>query len=54
MKVLRHPNLIFLYEIFEDKNNIYLVIENVKNGELFDLIVKNWKVKEAEAARIYF
>ena len=27
MKVLRHPYLIHLYEIYEDNENIYFVIE---------------------------
>jgi 5'-AMP-activated protein kinase catalytic alpha subunit len=54
MKVLWHPYLIHLYEIYEDHENIYFVIEKVKNGELFDLIVKNRKLREDEAAWIYF
>ncbi len=41
MKVLKHPYLIHLYEIYEDDLNIYFVIEQVKNGELFEHIVKN-------------
>jgi calcium-dependent protein kinase len=27
LKLLDHPNLLKLYEIFEDKDNIYLVTE---------------------------
>ncbi len=54
MKVLRHPYLIHLHEIYEDQKQIYFVIEDVENGELFDLIVKNRKLPENEACRIYF
>ncbi len=47
MKVLKHPYLIQLYEIFEDNQSIYLVIEEVENGELFDMIVKNKVLTES-------
>lgn len=40
MKSLDHPNVIKLYETFEDDNKIYLVMELCSGGELFDKIVK--------------
>ncbi len=54
MKVLKHPYLVQLFEIFEDNKYIYLILEQVENGELFEMIVKNKKLTEAESARIYF
>lgn len=41
LRMLRHPNIIQLYEIQEDTKKIYMIMEYAENGELFDLIVKN-------------
>lgn len=38
MKDLDHPNIIKLYEVHESKNSIYLVIEYLTGGELFQKI----------------
>jgi len=38
MKQLDHPNIIKLFETFEDKQFIYLVMELCEGGELFDKI----------------
>lgn len=40
LKNLDHPNIVKLYEVFEDKNNIYLVTELCTGGELFDVILE--------------
>lgn len=41
MKRMDHPNIIRLFETFEDHKNIYLILELCTGGELFDTIVKN-------------
>ena len=33
-----HPNIVKLYEVLASKTKIYLVLEYVRGGELFDLI----------------
>jgi len=35
-----HPNIIKLYEIYESGDYIYLVMELLEGGELFDLILE--------------
>ncbi len=39
IKVLNHPGIIKVYDTFEDKNNVYIVTELIKDGDLFDYIV---------------
>lgn len=41
LKIIKHPNIIQLYEILEDDEKIYLIMEYANGGELFEHIVKN-------------
>ena len=53
LKMIRHPNIIQLYEIIETPKQLYLIMEYASGGELFDYIVKNGRVKEEEGARLF-
>ncbi|XAR51707.1 Non-specific serine/threonine protein kinase [Bertholletia excelsa] len=56
IKILRlfmHPHIIRLYEVIETPSDIFVVMEYVKSGELFDYIVEKGKLQEEEA-RIFF
>uniref|UniRef100_A0A7N0UY64 non-specific serine/threonine protein kinase n=1 Tax=Kalanchoe fedtschenkoi TaxID=63787 RepID=A0A7N0UY64_KALFE len=53
MKLIKHPNVVKLYEVMASKTKIYIVLEFVDGGELFDTIAKHGRLKE-EAARRYF
>ncbi|XP_020292730.1 calcium/calmodulin-dependent protein kinase type 1 isoform X2 [Pseudomyrmex gracilis] len=53
IKVLRrltHPNIVQLLETFEDKHKVYLVMELVTGGELFDRIVEKGSYTEKDAS----
>eukprot|EP00429_Kryptoperidinium_foliaceum_P128488 CAMPEP_0176282956 /NCGR_PEP_ID=MMETSP0121_2-20121125/51067_1 /TAXON_ID=160619 /ORGANISM="Kryptoperidinium foliaceum, Strain CCMP 1326" /LENGTH=495 /DNA_ID=CAMNT_0017623317 /DNA_START=48 /DNA_END=1535 /DNA_ORIENTATION=- len=52
MKMMDHPNIIKLYETFEDHRNIYLVMELCTGGELFDRIIENGAFNEVQAASL--
>jgi serine/threonine protein kinase len=47
---VHHPNCVGLYEYFNEKDKLYLVLELVKGGELFDQIVEKGYFNEREAA----
>nr|XP_015223855.1 PREDICTED: myosin light chain kinase 3 isoform X1 [Lepisosteus oculatus] len=50
MNQLNHVNLIQLYDAFESKNNLTLIMEYVDGGELFDRIVDdNYHLTELDA-----
>eukprot|EP00918_Siedleckia_nematoides_P067794 GHVU01147532.1.p1 GENE.GHVU01147532.1~~GHVU01147532.1.p1 ORF type:complete len:251 (-),score=36.02 GHVU01147532.1:648-1400(-) len=52
VKRLDHPNIMKLYEFFEDKRNYYIVMELYRGGELFDEIINRQRFSEADAAFI--
>uniref|UniRef100_A0A8C5RM46 Myosin light chain kinase 3 n=1 Tax=Laticauda laticaudata TaxID=8630 RepID=A0A8C5RM46_LATLA len=50
MNQLSHVNLIQLYDAFESKNNLTLIMEYVDGGELFDRIIdENYNLTELDA-----
>eukprot|EP00916_Digyalum_oweni_P005021 GHVL01008951.1.p1 GENE.GHVL01008951.1~~GHVL01008951.1.p1 ORF type:complete len:437 (+),score=80.77 GHVL01008951.1:607-1917(+) len=51
MKKLDHPNIVRLYNTFEDDRHIFLVMELCRGGELFDRIA-NGAFGETHAAQI--
>ena len=53
MKKLNHPNIVKIYEIFDDKDNYYISMEYVSGGELFNYIVKNKRLDENETSFFY-
>eukprot|EP01091_Cochliopodium_minus_P019875 TRINITY_DN8497_c0_g1_i1.p1 TRINITY_DN8497_c0_g1~~TRINITY_DN8497_c0_g1_i1.p1 ORF type:complete len:316 (-),score=79.65 TRINITY_DN8497_c0_g1_i1:59-1006(-) len=52
LKKVNHPNIIKLEEMFETQDNLYLVMELITGGELFDRIVEKGCYSETEAATV--
>ncbi|KAG8483591.1 hypothetical protein CXB51_022467 [Gossypium anomalum] len=53
MKLIKHPNVIRLHEVMASKTKIFIVLEFVTGGELFDKIVNHGRMIENEARRYF-
>ena len=53
MKSLNHPHIVHLREVMQTANHIYMVLEVIKGGELFDRIVESKRFDEATARRFF-
>jgi serine/threonine protein kinase len=56
IKILRlfdHPHIIRLYEVIDTPTDIFVIMEYVSGGELFDYIVMKGRLAEAEARRFF-
>ncbi|XP_057509858.1 CBL-interacting protein kinase 18-like [Actinidia eriantha] len=52
MRLVKHPNVVQLYEVMATKTKIYFIMEYAKGGELFHKVAKG-RLKE-DVARKYF
>ncbi|CAE7208437.1 CPK1, partial [Symbiodinium sp. CCMP2456] len=52
MKSLDHPSICRLLQVYEDPKNLYLVMEHIQGGELFNYVVERGQLHEHEAARV--
>ncbi len=50
LQILKHPNIIFLKDVYNTPNSIHMVMELVKGGEMFDYIVQRGRLSEGEAS----
>jgi len=53
LKLFRHPHIIKLYQVISTPTDIFMVMEYVSGGELFDYIVKHGKLTEDKARRFF-
>lgn len=53
MKLLNHNNVLRLYDVWETEKALYLVLEYVEGGELFDLLVDSGPLPEKTAVDFF-
>ncbi|KAH7885850.1 Pkinase-domain-containing protein [Phlebopus sp. FC_14] len=49
MKLIDHPNIMRLYDVWETSTELYLVLEYVEGGELFDYLCNKGRLSTSEA-----
>ncbi len=54
LKNFNHKNIIKIYDIFQDNEKYYIIMEYCENGELFNYIVENQKLNEKESSYFYY
>ncbi|EAN31870.1 Protein kinase domain protein [Theileria parva strain Muguga] len=52
LKLLKHNNVIYLKEIIDMKDTLYIIMELVRGGELYDLIHSEHRLSESHTHRI--
>ncbi|KAJ3099174.1 hypothetical protein HDU97_003369 [Phlyctochytrium planicorne] len=53
MKLIQHPNIMQLYDVYETEKELFLILEHVEGGELFDYLVKRGRLHEEEALQFF-
>ncbi|KAH9886442.1 kinase-like domain-containing protein [Cubamyces lactineus] len=49
MKLMNHPNIMRIYDVYEGEKELYLILEYVEGGELFDFLVNRGRLPALEA-----
>uniref|UniRef100_A0A6U6IAM5 non-specific serine/threonine protein kinase n=2 Tax=Odontella aurita TaxID=265563 RepID=A0A6U6IAM5_9STRA len=52
LRSLHHPNIITLYDVYITDEKIFIVMELMEGGELFDYVVQKGTLNEEEASKI--
>lgn len=53
MKLINHKHIIRLFDVLQTKKYLFLIIEHVEGGELFDYIVNKGRLSTEEAFQIF-
>jgi len=52
LRSLHHPNIVSLYDVYITDDKIFIIMELMEGGELFDYVVKKGTLTEDEASEI--
>ncbi|KAM3349390.1 hypothetical protein ACQJBY_022424 [Aegilops geniculata] len=53
MKLVRHPNVVRLHEVLASRKKIFIILEFITGGELFDKIIRHGRLSEADACKYF-
>ena len=53
MKMLRHPNIVRLYELIETPSHLFIIMEYASGGEVMDFIVAHGRLRERDACKFF-
>ncbi len=53
MKLLNHKNVMKLYDVWENDTDLFLIMEYIEGGELFDYLVSKGLLHEREAVEFF-
>ncbi|XP_043910019.1 death-associated protein kinase 3 [Protopterus annectens] len=51
LQAIKHPNIVTLHDIYENKTDVILILELVSGGELFDFLAEKESLTEEEATQ---
>uniref|UniRef100_A0A8C5M4E9 non-specific serine/threonine protein kinase n=1 Tax=Leptobrachium leishanense TaxID=445787 RepID=A0A8C5M4E9_9ANUR len=51
LREIKHPNIVTLHDVYENKTDVVLILELVSGGELFDFLAQKESLSEEEATR---
>jgi len=55
LRIVNHPYIVSLHDVFESCKNVFLIMTLIKGGDLFDALqAKSFKIKEQDARTIVF
>ncbi|KAK1877240.1 Serine/threonine-protein kinase BRSK2 [Dissostichus eleginoides] len=53
LKLIEHPHVLKLHDVYENNKYLYLVLEHVSGGELFDYLVKKGRLTPKEPEKFF-
>ncbi|RPB14728.1 Pkinase-domain-containing protein [Morchella conica CCBAS932] len=53
MKLISHDNVMGLWDVWENRGELYLVLEYIEGGELFEYLTRRGRLPEAEAMKFF-
>ncbi|CAM6001388.1 unnamed protein product, partial [Sphagnum balticum] len=53
MSSIQHPHIIHIFEVFENKDKIVLVMQFASGGELYEYVSDRKMLTDAEARRLF-
>uniref|UniRef100_A0A6B2L0Z2 non-specific serine/threonine protein kinase n=1 Tax=Arcella intermedia TaxID=1963864 RepID=A0A6B2L0Z2_9EUKA len=53
MKLLKHENILHLYDVYENKDNIFLILDLYEGGDLYSYVTSNGPLRNSEAVRLF-